>query len=146
MHQSLIEFEPLKEISQLAVRERSLRFIGDFRKSNRLDEWRTGDPGTFKEQEQLLCDILEFEADATKRASTQKPQTKEMVKQARKDLKFQVAAKYSMKKRMRLSEAPEPNSDEPIDDFDARVNGYGPFAPDDESGNSVRLPKRERMS
>ncbi|XP_055355411.1 uncharacterized protein LOC129600825 [Paramacrobiotus metropolitanus] len=114
MHQRLIEFEPLKEISQ--------------------------------QQEQLLCETLKFEAVAAKRPSTQKPQTKEMEKQARKDLQFQVAAKHSMKKRKRLSEAPEPNSDEPIDDFDARVNGYGPFAPDDESGNSGRFPKLERMS
>lgn len=48
------------------VKERCQKIISEFRKTNRYDERKSGDAGTFTEIEQLLCEIVEYEDDAKK--------------------------------------------------------------------------------
>ena len=50
----------IKVSSARSAKDRCADSLKDYKAKNCLDEWKSGDPGTFTEKEKLLCDILEF--------------------------------------------------------------------------------------
>ena len=90
----------IKVASVRSVRDRCGDLVKDYKAKNRLDEWKSGDPGSFTEKEKLLCELLEFLDDRAKQGNPKSSKkTADQDKQARKDKKFIVAATFSRKKR-----------------------------------------------
>ncbi|GAU97705.1 hypothetical protein RvY_08955 [Ramazzottius varieornatus] len=116
-----------------SARDKSTEMINAFKGSNRLDEWKSGDPGTFNEKEQLLVELVDYlkehEVKGRKKQFVKKALEDE--KQSRKDKKMMDAATFSKRKR--------------------RCTGGRELTPDPpDRGNSddevINTPKRERTS
>ncbi|GAU91500.1 hypothetical protein RvY_03739 [Ramazzottius varieornatus] len=116
-----------------SAKDKSTEMINAFKASNRLDEWKSGDPGTFTEKEQLLVDLVnclkEHEVKGRKKQSVKKALGDE--KQSRKDKKMMDAASFS--KRRRRSAGVRELTPDPLD----RGNS---------DGEVINTPKRELTS
>ncbi|GAV07918.1 hypothetical protein RvY_17696 [Ramazzottius varieornatus] len=117
-----------------AVQEKTKAIVSEFvsEASNRMEEWKSGDPGSFTEKERLLVDIIEYINDhGVKRyCKLSKKKSLEEEKQARKDQKFKDAATFS--KRKRRSAQDYELTPDPLDL--------------DRDNDALNTPKRERTS
>ncbi|GAV03882.1 hypothetical protein RvY_14251 [Ramazzottius varieornatus] len=115
-----------------AVQEKTKAIVSEFKASNRMEEWKSGDPGSFTEKERLLVDIIEYINDhGVKRyCKLSKKKSLEEEKKARKDQKFKDAATFSKWKR-RSAQDHELTPD-PLDL--------------DRDNDALNTPKRERTS
>ncbi|GAU88329.1 hypothetical protein RvY_01045 [Ramazzottius varieornatus] len=111
-----------------SAKDKLTEMIKAFKASNRLDEWKSGDPGTFTEKEQLQL-FKEHEGKRRKKQSVKRVLEDE--KQSRKDKKMMDATTFCKRKR--------------------RFNGARELTPDPLDGGKsdeevTNTPKRERTS
>ncbi|GAV08757.1 hypothetical protein RvY_18405-1 [Ramazzottius varieornatus] len=116
-----------------SAKDKSTEMIKTFKASNRLDEWKSGDPGTFTEKEQLLVELVNYlkEHEGKRRKKQSVKKVLEDEKQSRKDKKMMDATTFSKRKR--------------------RFNGARELTPDPLDGGKsdekvTNTPKRERTS